>query len=109
MEDGAQDDANGEGVAADRAEAVRLCRLAAEQGLAEAQLTLGTAYTEGDGVTPDLVEAGMWLILASAQGEEGAQEAMRSLAARMTKEQAAPRATRRAAAIGGPIERDKLN
>ena len=42
--------ANGEGVPEDDAEAVRWYRLAAEQGLASAQLNLRFMYANGEGV-----------------------------------------------------------
>ena len=63
---------NGEGVPQDDAEAVRWYRLAAAQGFAEAQFTLGLMYRDGRGVLQDSVIAHMWLIIASANGDIGA-------------------------------------
>ena len=65
--------AKGEGVPKDDAEAVRWYRLAAEQGLANAQLNLGAAYTNGEGVPRDDAEAVKWYRLAADQGHAPAQ------------------------------------
>jgi uncharacterized protein len=45
---------NGQGVAQDYAEAVRLYRLAAAQGHADAQFNLGDMFENGQGVAQDL-------------------------------------------------------
>ena len=63
----------GEGVARDPAEAARWLRLAAEQGLAEAQAQLGLAYGRGAGVVRDPVQSARWLGLAADQGVAEAQ------------------------------------
>ena len=55
------------GVPQDAAEAVQWYRLAAEQGLADAQYNLGVMYANGEGVPQDNVEAHMWLNLAASQ------------------------------------------
>ena len=47
----------GEGVPQDYVEAVRLYHLAAEQGLASAQCSLGFMHDKGQGVAQDHVEA----------------------------------------------------
>lgn len=52
---------------ADRAEAVRLYRLAGERGDVQAQLRLGNLYHEGQGVPVDLAEAARWYRLALPQ------------------------------------------
>ncbi len=57
------------GVAQDYAEAVRLYSLAAEQGLAIAQVNLGTMFELGKGVAQDRAEAIRWYRLAAAQGQ----------------------------------------
>jgi len=57
----------GEGVPQDAAEAVRLYRLASDQGLAGAQYNLGARYANGRGVPQDDVEAHMWTNLAAAE------------------------------------------
>ena len=49
----------------DDAEAVRWYRLAADQGYAIAQLTLGAMYLRGDGVPEDHVEAARWYRLSA--------------------------------------------
>ena len=48
-------------------------RKAAEQGLAEAQLVLGLAYTEGEGVPQNDKEAVKWVRKAAEQGLAEAQ------------------------------------
>jgi TPR repeat protein len=71
----------GKGVAKDYAEAVRLFRLAAAQGLAVAQLWLGTMFENGKGVAKDRAEAIRWYRLAAAQGDQNAQVKLRRLGA----------------------------
>ena len=61
--------ANGEGVVEDDAEAVRWYRLAADQGLAIAQVFLGLKYANGNGVPEDDAEAVRWYRLAADQGQ----------------------------------------
>ena len=56
------------GLAEDHAQAVAFYRLAAAQGLDEAQYSLGHMYYDGDGVTQDYAEALRWYQLAAAQG-----------------------------------------
>ena len=81
--------ARGEGVPEDDAEAVRWYRLAAEQGLAAAQLNLGGSYANGEGVPEDHVLAYIWSNLAAAQGAEFAQENKDLWEQQMTREQIA--------------------
>jgi TPR repeat protein len=61
------------GVAQDYAEAVRLYRLAAEQGYATAQVNLGCVFDIGQGVAQDTAEAIRWYRLAIEQGNADAQ------------------------------------
>ena len=65
--------ANGLGVPEDDAEAVRWLRLAAGQGYAAAQFTLGLWHDHGLGVPQDDIEAVRWYRLAADQGDAGAQ------------------------------------
>jgi hypothetical protein len=58
----------GEGVAKDREEAVRLIRLAADQGHADAQVKLGEMFEYGEGVAKDGAEAIRLYHLAAEQG-----------------------------------------
>lgn len=58
----------GAGVPEDPAEAAKWFRLAANQGHAKAQSTLGWLYLNGIGVTQDYIEALKWNKLAAAQG-----------------------------------------
>jgi TPR repeat protein len=64
------------GVAQDLAEAVRLLRLAAAQGLAVAQNSLGFMFDKGQGVAQDYAEALRLYGLAAAQGYAGAQNSL---------------------------------
>ncbi|MGH7875618.1 MAG: tetratricopeptide repeat protein, partial [Candidatus Binatia bacterium] len=57
----------------DYQEAVKWYRLAAAQGYAPAQSSLGLAYEKGQGVPQDYQEAVKWYRLAAAQGNESAQ------------------------------------
>ena len=67
------------GVAKDYAEAVRLYRLAAEQGHASAQLWLGIMFEYGKGVAQDRAEAIRWYRLAAAQWHAAATAALKRL------------------------------
>ena len=57
----------------DLAEAARLYRLAADQGLARAQKSLAVLYDFGRGVTQNYGEAVIWYRLAAEQGNAEAQ------------------------------------
>jgi TPR repeat protein len=70
---------NGQGVAQDYAEAVRLYSLAAAQGHAVAQFNLGYMFEKGQGVAQDRAEAIRWYRLAAAQGDAGATAALKRL------------------------------
>jgi TPR repeat protein len=73
---------NGLGVAQDYAEAVRLYRLAAAQGDAAAQHSLGRLFHHGGhGVAKDREEAIRWYRLAAAQGVASATAALKDLGA----------------------------
>ena len=72
---------NGQGVAQDYAEAVRLYRLAAAQGYAIAQSNLGVMFENGQGVAQDRAEAIRWYRLAAAQGHARAQANLKRLGA----------------------------
>ena len=61
------------GVPKDDVEAVRWYRLAAAQGLDEAQYALGNMYADGWGVPQDAAEAARWFRLAADQGHSSAQ------------------------------------
>jgi len=66
----------GRRVAQDAAEAVRLFRRAAVQGLAVAQYNLGHAYAAGRGVRKNPAEASRWYRMAAEQGDPAAQNAL---------------------------------
>jgi TPR repeat protein len=67
------------GVAWDSAEAVRLYRLAAEQGHAAAQFNLGSMFEDGQGVAQDYAEAVRLYRLAAEQGHAAAQNILGSM------------------------------
>ena len=79
----------GGGVPEDYAEAVRLYRLAAEQGNAKAQNNLGRMYALGEGIPEDDMLAYMWYNLAAAQGNENAPGNKDILEREMTRQQIA--------------------
>ena len=57
-------------------QSAKLCRLQAEQGLAQSQYELGAMYTGGRGVPCDHAEAAKWYQLAADQGYAQAQFAL---------------------------------
>lgn len=67
------DDARAASNKGDYAQAVKIWRLLAAQGNAEAQTWLGVMYHQGLGVTQDYQEAAKWFRLAAEQGDVGAQ------------------------------------
>ena len=69
----------GHGVAQDKSEAVRLWRLAAEQGDAGAQLLLGQFFEYGINVARNRAEAIRLYRLAAAQGNAYATAALKRL------------------------------
>lgn len=62
-------DAGQGGVAQNVAEALKLYRQAADQGLAGAEYTLGFMYESGHGVTKNQAEATKWYTKAAEQGD----------------------------------------
>ncbi|TAL40173.1 MAG: sel1 repeat family protein [Alphaproteobacteria bacterium] len=69
----------GVGVGKSELEAVRLYRLAANQGFAQAQANLGRLYTLGKGVPKDDNEAAKWWNMAAGNGDQNAQLTMGKL------------------------------
>ena len=63
----------------DPPEAVRLFRLAVDQGYAEAQLLLGGCYEHGTGVVKDTQQAIKLYELSSQQGNRDARQALETL------------------------------
>lgn len=63
----------------DYVEAAKWFRLAAEQGLAEAQHALGSFYEDGTGVEQDYTEAVKWYKKAAEQGYRSAKDALKRL------------------------------
>ncbi|WP_174022738.1 cell division protein PodJ [Agrobacterium tumefaciens] len=63
---------DGRGVAADRTEAAKWYKLAAERGLAPAQYRLANLYEKANGVERNLPEAKRYYTLAAEQGNAGA-------------------------------------
>ena len=66
----------GVGVVANKLEAARWYRKAAEQGHSSAQHSLGIRYTRGEGVDQDHVEAVRWYRKAAEQGHSSAQHSL---------------------------------
>jgi TPR repeat protein len=66
----------GRGTGQDAAEARRLFRLAAPQGLAAAQYNLGRHYAAGLGLRNDEAEAARWYGMAAEQGSPAVQNAL---------------------------------
>lgn len=62
----------GEGVPQDYKIAVKLCSLAAEQGMTIAQNNLGYMYLNGYGVLQDYLYAHMWFNIAASSGDKDA-------------------------------------
>ncbi|MFF2320484.1 cell division protein PodJ [Agrobacterium sp. NPDC058088] len=63
---------DGRGVAADRAEAAKWYKMAADRGLAPAQYRLANLYEKANGVDRNLPEAKRYYTLAAEQGNAGA-------------------------------------
>ncbi|KQO79022.1 peptidoglycan-binding protein [Rhizobium sp. Leaf262] len=63
---------DGRGVAADRTEAAKWYKLAADRGLAPAQYRLGNMYEKANGVERNLPEAKRYYQMAADQGNAGA-------------------------------------
>ena len=63
----------GHGVVQDFKESIKWYRLAAEQGLPDAELALGVMYNRGKGVARDPKEGAKWFRLAAEQGNGDAQ------------------------------------
>lgn len=88
--------ADGRGVAKDYAEAVKWFRLAADQGDADGQYSLGISYWMSEGVLQDYAQAHMWFNLAAA-GYDASETEKRAtsiryrdeIATRMTADQIA--------------------
>jgi TPR repeat protein len=59
---------NGDGVAADKAEAINLFRRAADKGYARAQYALGFRMARGQGMPKDLAQAAEWYARSAALG-----------------------------------------
>jgi TPR repeat protein len=64
---------NGDGVAVDKAEAVKWLRKAAEKGHLQAQTLIGAFYFQGDGVAADKAEAIKWFCKAAEKGHPESQ------------------------------------
>ena len=80
---------NGKGVAQDYSAAMKWYRMAADQGHANAQLSLGVMYENGRGVAQDHSEALRWLHKAQVQGHEGAKQAIQLIMQEVRKKRAA--------------------
>jgi TPR repeat protein len=70
---------SGRGCPVDKAEAATWLRRAADQGIAEAQYSLGLLYERGDGVEQNNMRAAHWYLQAATQGYALAQNALAEL------------------------------
>ncbi len=70
-----------------KAQAVRLYSLAAAQGAAPAQNSLGNLFENGKGVAQDRSEAIRWFHLAAAQGYADAQTSLKRLKIKKSSKQ----------------------
>ena len=75
---------NGQGVSQDYKQAVTWYSKAAEQGVADAQLSLMAAYCDGRGVQQDYQQAYAWSSVAAANGNSKAAELRDLLAKELT-------------------------
>ncbi len=80
---------SGGGVPKDTAQGLKLLKLSAEQGFADAYLMLGLAYMNLKDVSRDVVQADMWLHLAAAQGDSIAPGQRAKLESHMSPDQIA--------------------
>ena len=65
---------NGQGVAQDDSAAMKWLRMAADQGVVQAQCRLGVMYHLGQGVPQNTSQALRWLHKAQAQGFDTAKQ-----------------------------------
>ena len=79
----------GHGVPQDFVEEARWYRMAAEQGFALAQFSLGVMYGKGEGVPQDYVAAHKWFNLSAEHGHQTASKSRRIFAELMTPAQIA--------------------
>ena len=79
----------GKGVSRDDKKALVWIRLAADQGLHDAQYFLGLTYEHGNGVSQDFIQAHKWDNLAGINGLEIAEKDCDALAKQMTPAQIA--------------------
>lgn len=73
----------------DYVEALRLLRLAADQGHADAQFMVGGMYANGQGTPRDLVEGYKWISLSAASGNQPAAQTRQTILGRMSPAQIA--------------------
>jgi uncharacterized protein len=71
----------------DYASAAAWFRKAAEQGLPQAQLQLGSMLKEGKGIPVDKAEAYFWLVLSYEAGNQTAAESLKGLETALTNQQ----------------------
>lgn len=95
------------GFPVDKREAARWYRLAALQGDARAQKTIGTKYHFGEGTLEDFVEAYAWYILAAMNEDSFAKEFKEMLGRELSPSQIAA-GQQRAKELQALIERKKV-
>jgi len=77
----------GQGVASDPAQALHWFRRAAERGHVLSQRMLGLMLYDGEGTQPDRLMGLTWLAIAAQNGEEGAENTLKLLAEKVSREQ----------------------
>ena len=75
---------NGEGVSNHDAVAVKWYKLAADQGLVEAQTNLGLRYSTGEGVPQNNIKTYVWWSVSAGKGDEDAKNNREIVAAKLT-------------------------
>lgn len=80
---------HGDGFPQDYAKAMMWCKRAADQGYAQAQFYVGRMYWLGQGVSMDLVQSYMWLLLAAKQNPRVTTQNIPAIEALLTPEQMA--------------------
>lgn len=76
--------AEGLGVTRNLPEAARWFRHAADAGLINAQFNLAYMYEQGAGVAKSAIDAYAWYSVAAEKGDQGAQQALDRIAAKLT-------------------------
>ena len=77
----------GQGIEKDYKKAMEWYQKAAVQGIPQAQLGIGSLYADGYGVEKDYIKARMWFSISEINGSERAEQYLKKIDQRMTKEE----------------------